>query len=61
MEATATKEALEVGDSVYRVWDPGQEPGVIVEAMPNKAQWLVSMARGKTWIYHSSELALVES
>jgi len=62
VEATAAKEAtLAVGDHVYRTWDPGQEPGTIVAAAPNKAQWIVSLARGKTWIYHSNELALVES
>lgn len=57
---TATK-TLEVGDSVYRVWDPAQEHGVIVAATVNKAQWIVSFTRGKTWIYHSKDLVLVES
>lgn len=58
---TATKEALAVGDSVYCVHDPSQEPGVIVEATVNKAQWLVTWASGKTWIYPTVDLAIVES
>lgn len=61
MEAAAAKETLAVGDSVYRTWDPGQERGTIVAETGNKAQWLVTLASGKTWIYHSQDLALVES
>lgn len=57
---TATKD-LAVGDSVYLAYDPAQEPGTIVSTTVNKAQWLVSWASGKTWIYHSTDLVLVES
>lgn len=59
--STATKETLSVGDSVYRVWDASQELGTIVAATVNKAQWVVALARGKTWIYHSKDLVRVES
>ena len=58
---SATKETLAVGDRVFCVYDPGQEPGTIIEATVNKAQWLVTWASGKTWIYHTTDLALVES
>lgn len=61
MAITAAQEALAVGDSVYRAHDPGQEPGTIVSATPNKAQWLVTWASGKTWIYPSADLVPVES
>lgn len=57
---TATKE-LSVGDSVYRAWDPGQELGTIVAETGNKAQWIVTLKSGKTWIYHTGDLVLVES
>lgn len=58
---TATKAALAVGDSVYCVYDPGQEPGVIVATTVNPGQWLVTWGSGKTWIYHTTDLARVES
>lgn len=60
METTATKD-LAVGDSVYLKHDPGQEVGTVVSTTVNKAQWLVAWASGKTWIYHSTDLMLVES
>jgi hypothetical protein len=60
---TATKEALAVGDRVCAA-DPFsllKGSGTIVAATENKAQWLVSWDSGKTWIYHTDDLALVES
>lgn len=58
---TATIESFTVGDRVYLAYDPGQEEGVIVQATPNKAQWVVSWASGKTWIYPSVDLVRVAS
>lgn len=55
---TATEKTLEVGDSVYRAWDAAQEPGTIISVLAG-SQFLVTLKRGKTWIYHKQELELV--
>lgn len=57
---TATEEILSVGDRVALEYAPYMT-GKIVSEAGNKAQWIVTLDNGKTWIYHSTDLVPVES